>query len=110
MSAAFTLEFFWPWPAEVPLCALLLTATYDALPPPPLSPDPGISAGGAGQKKNNGFHCCQCCCATLFLFAVFRTLPLIDAYQSKKTELPKTMERSAVQPSTGQSLQFAKVG
>jgi hypothetical protein len=46
----------------------------------------------------------------LFLFAVFRTLPLIDAYQSKKTELPKTMERSAVQPSTGQSLQFAKVG
>jgi hypothetical protein len=54
MSAAFTLEFFWPWPAEVPLCALLLTATYDALPPPPLSPDPGISAGGAGQKKIMG--------------------------------------------------------
>ena len=42
----------WPWPAEAPLCALLLTATHEVVPPPPLCPDPGVSAGSAGAVKD----------------------------------------------------------
>ena len=42
----------WPWPAEVPLCALLLKAIHEVVPPPPLSPDPGVSDGRAGATKD----------------------------------------------------------
>ena len=42
---------FWPLPAEASLTDLLLTATHDAVPPPPLSPDPGVLDVGAGAAK-----------------------------------------------------------
>jgi len=42
----------WPWPTEVPLCALLPKATHEVVPPPPLSPDPGVPDGGAGAAKD----------------------------------------------------------
>ena len=45
------LGIVWPWPAEVPLCALLLKAIHEVVPPPPLSPDPGVSDGRAGAAK-----------------------------------------------------------
>ena len=45
------LGVFWPLPAEASLTDLLLTATHDAVPPPPLSPDPGVLDVGAGAAK-----------------------------------------------------------
>ena len=42
----------WPWLAEAPLLPPLLQPTHEVVPPPPLSPDPGVLDCWAGAAKD----------------------------------------------------------
>ena len=63
----------WPWPAKVPLCAPLLKATHEVVPPPLLSPDPGVSDGRAGAAKDQGVSLLLALFCDIASVAVLRT-------------------------------------